>query len=129
MKFKDFNLREQFWYIHPKLRKILGDLEYKCMKDYKTEITITSLIREDDEHSVHYITFKRGADVRSYDFTSDQIDEILMYLNTEYPYGDQIHLTAICHDTGLGRHFHLQVIADGLNEPDPKGGTLGTVGS
>lgn len=108
MKFKLESMRNEFWMLHPRLRKILCDLDDFCINEFCIEITITSLIRKDNAKSVH--CYGRGSDVRSWDFSKEQIDAILEYINRLYPYGDGVHKTIMYHQVGDDSfHFHLQV--------------------
>ena len=51
----------------------------------------------------------RGIDFRSTDFTNEQINELLKYINDIVDYGRIGKNTMICHDVGSGLHLHLQV--------------------
>jgi hypothetical protein len=116
MKFKEPDNRNQFFSLHPKLRAIVTDLDWYCINSFVTEITITSMIRVGDK-GVH--GDGRGCDVRSWDFTSEQIAELKFYINQKYNYGDGVHVTCFPHgdaehppNTGT-YHIHLQVRRDG----------------
>jgi hypothetical protein len=117
MKFKEPENRMQFFSLHPKLMKIVTDVAWYCLENFDVEITITSMIRVGDP-GVH--GDGRGCDIRSYDFTPEQIATMKYYFNSQYPYGDGKHLTCLPHgdlehppvSTG-GIHIHFQVRRDG----------------
>ena len=125
MKFKTDDLKAQFWTLHPKLQCIVMAVSWHCKDLYKIETTATSFLRVDNETSVHFFKIRRGADLRSFDFSDSQITEIVDWVNKTFPYGDNIHNTCLYHDTGAGFHFHLQVKEDGKEN---EGGDLGEFG-
>ena len=45
----------------------------------------------------------------SWIYTKEEVEQILAFLNEQFPYGDEKHDTAIWHDVGKGVHIHLQV--------------------
>ena len=62
----------------------------------------------------------RGCDVRSWDFTPEQVAEIKFYINQGYNYGDGVHVTCLPHGdedhppvSDAGMHIQLQVRRDG----------------
>ena len=110
IKFKEPKNRLQFFSLHPKLMKIISDVAWYAKEHFNIDITITSMIRPGDL-GVH--GDNRGCDIRSWDFTKEQIGEIKYKFNTDYPYGDGKHPTCLVHDTGQGIHFHFQVKRDG----------------
>ncbi len=122
MRFKYETLKEEFWQLDPKLRMILTVLDFMCIKRFKKEIILTSLIRpKTTDSGVHEA--KRGADLRTIDyFTPQEIETILEFINLDYPY-DPVRpnmKTAIYHevketlkdkDTELsGLHIHIQTM-------------------
>jgi len=107
MRFKISRLKEEFWQLESKLRKILCDLDHFCIEKFGRDIMLTSLIRKDNPNSVHF--YCRGADVRSKDFSPDRVKLVLEYINSKYPYGKKNLKTMIQHNVGQGEHFHIQV--------------------
>jgi hypothetical protein len=123
MKFKNVLVESQFSLIDKRLKIILLFLDYYVFERYQKELTITDLMRSQEEQdaiyamdenykikpwkSVHQVG--RGADVRTFDLPKNIIDDILTLLNT-LPYDDK-RKTAIHHDIGTGAHIHIQVKA------------------
>lgn len=111
MKFKESILQEQFWQLNPKLRMILCNLDFMCIKWFKKEIILTSLIRpKTTDSGIHKA--KRGADARTIGyFDRQEIETIVEYINLQYPYDPKRPKmkSAIFHDVGLGEHIHIQV--------------------
>jgi hypothetical protein len=110
VKFKEIENKGQFFSLHPKLMAIVCDLAWYCKDNFEVDITVTSMIRIGDK-GVH--GDNRGCDIRSWDFTPNQIEDIKAHFNNKYPYGDGKHLTVIFHDSGQGEHFHCQAMRDG----------------
>ena len=54
--------------------------------------------------------FWHGVDIRSRDFTPEQIKEIENHLNTCYNQTNYYKFTAKCHNVGKGDHFHIQFV-------------------
>jgi len=110
IRIKEDKLREQLYLINPRLRAIVLDLAFWVWREYGKELVITSLIR-DQAGSVH--KYGRGADVRSYNFTSIQIETICNHVNDNFLYYPNLpkssRKTALYHDVGQGAHIHLQV--------------------
>ena len=113
MKFKAPSLKDQFFRVYSKLRLIACDLDYYTQNNFKKEITVTSVYRNDK--GVH--GYWRGLDVRveharKMFFTKKEIKLILNYINEKYPYDPTRPRkeTIIYHHVGLGpHHFHCQV--------------------
>lgn len=54
--------------------------------------------------------YNHAADLRSRDFTKEEIKQIEDYINAKYNPENYYRFTALNHDVGLGGHFHLQFI-------------------
>jgi hypothetical protein len=106
MKFKYKKLMSQYFRLHPKLQYILTWLDVWCLNRIGKEILVTSLIRNNGIHGA-----KRAADIRTeygY-FSCYEVSIICEHLNRLFPYGDEIHSTALYHKVGNGAlHFHIQ---------------------
>lgn len=120
MRLKDQErFEKEWWQISPYLRKILCDFEVWA-KEHGQEITITSLIRTDEEQqalfeagltpdktSVHQ--FGRGADVRRFD--NDTLDLLAVdYINGKYKYDPARPTMSTMSDEGQPAHFHIKVL-------------------
>lgn len=94
----------QLEFIEPLLREIALDVE----KHFKVEFTITSLYRIGDS-GVHGQLPLRAVDLRCLDNDFGRLIE--EYVNLKYQYDPSRQRMAVCmyHDTGRGRHIHLQV--------------------
>jgi hypothetical protein len=116
MKFKEIENKDQFFSLHPKLKLIVCDVAWYCLDNFEVDVTITSMIRIGDT-GVHGDA--RGCDIRSWDFTPNQIEDIKSHFNNKYPYGDGRHLTCLPHGDAehppisSSYHIHLQVMRDG----------------
>lgn len=110
IRFKEDTDYEHFQELNPKLRGIVLDLASFCNYHFNKDIMVTSLFRLEDKRSVH--AYGRGADIRSLDFTAEEIVKIKRYLNTTYIYDPQRpkKVTCLYHNVGLGNHLHLQVM-------------------
>lgn len=132
MKFKTPDVEEEFrglrktvkFQFRSRLGLIARALDYYCQFFFKKEITITHVLRTQEQQdsfyrddpvykvkswkSVHQ--FGRGVDIRSMDFEEHEIKQIVDWVNMSFPYGDGKHATCICHNVGQGEHIHLQII-------------------
>jgi len=94
----------QLEFINPLLRKLAIEVE----TIFDVEFTITSLYRIND-NGVHGQLPLRGLDLRC---RNDELGKnIVEYVNSTYIYDRSRPNLACCmyHDTGLGKHIHLQV--------------------
>ena len=94
----------QLEFINPILREMAQSLEHV----YGVEFIITSLYRIND-NGVHGQLPLRGIDLRCRD---DNLGELIEAdLNSIYEYDPNRSSKKVCmyHDTGLGKHLHLQV--------------------
>lgn len=110
IRFKEDTGYEHFQELNPKLREIVLDLASFCSFHFNKDIIVTSLFRLEDKKSVH--AYGRGADIRSLDFSAEEIAQIDTYLNTTYIYDPKRpnKLTCLYHNVGQGDHLHLQVM-------------------
>ena len=98
--------------IKPKLLMITADVADFVWRHLARPIVITSIIRAKGavpgESGIHALG--RGIDISVNDIP-DNIQRILVqYINSKYIYDAVRHHldTAIIHDTGYGKHLHLQ---------------------
>lgn len=98
-----------------KLKELLCSLDNYCIADFDTDITVTSIHRTEEENAachaetqIHVLWHAADASVR--DFTQDQQQKIIGWVNSRHPYpGTPGHKTALIHSVvGGARHLHLQ---------------------
>jgi len=115
MKFKDESLRNDFWKIDPRCKMVICDLDYFCILKFNKEITITNFMIKEGTSDTH--PEGRAVDIRSFDFTENQVQLIKNYLLEKYQYlwaevnkiAGKIYFIVVYHDIGKGLHFHIQV--------------------
>jgi len=109
----------------PLLKVLLATRNF-VKKNFGKDITLTMIYRTDDEQdNIYRGKSRRGRfydvnpwksphqfyaafDLRSRTFTSKEIDTLVSYLNDKYNKTNYFRFTAMCHDIGLGSHFHVQ---------------------
>ena len=131
MRFKVQSLENEFrglsivggFKFRSKLGLITYVLDNFCQYHFGKELVITEVLRTLDMQDKYYKDdpvyqkktflsvhmFGRGIDIRSSDFDEVQIQKMLDFVNTAFPYGDGEHDTAIFHNVGQGEHIHLQI--------------------
>jgi hypothetical protein len=101
---------------------LINDLAKFINKKFEKDLTITMILRTQEEQDEIYKNdpkykvrkfksphqFSHAVDLRSRDFTKDEISAIEDYLNTEYNPTNFYKWTARDHNVGLGDHLHLQ---------------------
>lgn len=110
------------------LLKLLLDLRNFVKKNYGKDIVLTMIYRTDEEqHKIYTGKVRNGRlfdqkpwksphqfyhafDLRSKNFTKEQINEIENYLNNKYNDTNYYKFTAKDHNVGLGNHFHIQYL-------------------
>jgi len=125
MKFKTDRIQKEFesnqlpW----KLVRIIQMIENFCLAKYNYEITITDILRTQEEQdaiyeysdkyrekpwkSVHQVW--RGVDLRTRDMPSEAINEISDMVNKiQYDPNRPEKKSCIYHNVGAGIHLHLQ---------------------
>lgn len=130
IKFKRTRISGEWDELDTKLRKILEFLYLFMEVRYNQDITITELIRTQEEQDILYgkkcsnkdtrerykkspwksvHQYGRGADIRTFDWKREWIDDIMSILN-KIPYDENRphKQTAIYHDIGTGEHIHIQ---------------------
>ena len=108
MQFKTKELRYQ-WYggvLQPKLRSLLKAVDAYSRFHFGKQILVTSLVRKNNKHSVHY--WGRGADIRSWIYTQSEIQDLLRFVIENFPYEGARYESAMYHSAGSGFHIHLQ---------------------
>lgn len=108
------------------LQELLWDLAAYTTDTFNKTITITMIGRTQKEQDNIYAgkerngvpykdrpwksphQFAHAVDLRSRDFTDDEIRQIEDYLNAKYNQDNYYSFTAKDHNVGLGDHFHLQ---------------------
>lgn len=110
MRFKTKQLRKQWetpGLLHPKLVALVIAEDAYSQFHFGREIVVTSLVRKSNRSSVHY--WGRGADIRSWTYTSAQVKELVGFAIWEFPYDKANYVSSIHHNIGRGVHIHLQV--------------------
>ena len=110
--------------IDSRLRIILFTLAGFVYHNFGKTITITELMRTQEQQDEYYANnpdykkekwssphqFGRGADLRITYYTDEEIQMIELFLNLNFKYNDYSGFeTALVHNTGMGRHLHIQV--------------------
>ena len=102
--------------IDPRLRGVLFDLTLWTWRKFKVQLVLTQLNRTKEENdnlggyefSAHL--YGRGADVRTHDFTEDQIAQIVEYLNKTWNTKRQEKFLHIkYHSARTGPHLHINI--------------------
>ena len=106
--FKENNMRNEFLLLKKELKNIVYVIDAVMTAMFKKETGVTSVYREDPKSPHHYY---RAIDLRSRDLKDEQCMELINYMNLMFPYGKKQFQTMICHDSGPGLHFHVQVKA------------------
>jgi len=83
MKFKTDEIAEQYWQLTPKARYLASYIDYLLWKLYKKQATITCIFYQGGS-GVH--SQWRAFDIRSTDFTYNEIANIQEKVNTTFPY-------------------------------------------
>lgn len=122
MRFKTIRLRRELEELRDKnksLFDLLIDLDLYSIKNFEKEITVTHIFRTKQEHDDLYkLTLNppktsphmrwEAADIRSLDYTQDQVDDLLSYLNQSKNTNGKPR--AIYHKIPGNRfHFHIYV--------------------
>jgi hypothetical protein len=92
--------------IDPRVKAIVQHLDF-MLHDLHQHVVITSAHRGDKQTSPHF--YFRAVDVRTLTWPTNLPQRIEAVINERYPYGDNEHQTAIYHDSGQGKHLHVQV--------------------
>ena len=104
------------------LLKLLFDVRDYCKQEFGKDVVLTMIYRTDDEQDSIYKNnaryqkkkfksphqFYHAFDLRSRTFTSEEIDQLVNYLNDKYNDSNYYRFTAMCHNVGHGDHFHVQ---------------------
>lgn len=105
------------------LYELINDLTLYIKNNLKKSLVITMIYRTDEEQDSIYKDdpkykikkfksphqFNHAVDLRSKDFTKDEIKQIEDYLNNKYNNNNYYKWTARNHNIGLGDHFHVQL--------------------
>jgi len=110
--------------VDPRIRAIVLALAEECDRRGYASPIVTSILRTPDEHARIYagranapassphIADPRGlvraVDLRSHIYTPEQVATLVAWMNQHWPRADK-RPTALCHNVGLGMHFHVQV--------------------
>ena len=126
--FKNEELKAEFERLNPRLQHVIYWLAGWASLNTKTRwVLITELLRTKEQQNENYKDnpeyqekpwnsvheYGRGADIRSHEFVNrgDDVEKIVAAINREFDYGDGVHQTALYHNSGQGKHIHLQVKA------------------
>lgn len=110
---------------------LLDDLSRFLWAEFEQELVITMINRTQDEQDEIYAgtvrsdgrsyddrpwtsphQYNHAADIRSRDFTEEQIQQIEDYLNAKYNQHNYYRWTAKNHTVGHGWHFHIQFVKE-----------------
>ena len=127
MKFKTQRIANEYESnsLSDKLVRLIKVADSYMLAKYNYEITVTDLIRTQDEQdeiykdnekyksnpwkSVHQ--YGRGADLRTRDMSQDMIDDLEQVLNRiPYDTNRPDKKTCLVHNVGKGMHFHIQSV-------------------
>ncbi len=117
MEWKYAWLEQEFDKLDNRIRFIAYALEGYVRCEFKKELMATEILRDeetqreyypDDPDKVSVHQFWRGIDFRSHDFTEDEINKIVEFLNSNVYYGKDGVVVCIYHDV-KGIHLHVQV--------------------
>ena len=92
-----------------RLRFIVYALAGFIQNEYSKTITITSIYREGDP-GTHGCW--RAVDIRTWNYSDDEIADIINFINKSLPYGYGAYKTSLYHNVGQGEHIHIQVSRD-----------------
>jgi len=102
------------------LRELIVDVSEYVFSEYKKNITITMIYRTQAEqegiYGVGYAKksphqFWQAIDLRSKVFTTEEIDDIVEYINNGYNKSNYYKWSAKNHEVnGHGTHFHIQYL-------------------
>ncbi len=107
LDFKSQRLREEFEAVDTRLQVILYAVAGFVKHRFDKDLIVTSLLRDDLE-SVH--GYRRGADVRTSNFSEEERDEIVEFVNSAFHYDSTGKETLFDERDRPGApHFHLQV--------------------
>ena len=104
------------------LKQVIYMLSLYCELEFGKDVVITELYRTQSEQDFYYKDrdtyqrkpwksvhqFGRGADIRSRNFTENQITKIIAFLNLKTYKSGSKYQTAIYHNIGMGSHIHIQ---------------------
>jgi hypothetical protein len=104
------------------LSRLIVDAQNYCYTNFQKNIVITMIYRTQEEQDSIYKDdarykvkkfksphqFFHASDLRSSTFTPEEIKKLVDYLNLTYDENNYYKFTAMCHDVGLGEHFHIQ---------------------
>lgn len=104
------------------LHTLMSDLNDYTNTQFKKGIVITMIFRTPKEQDYLYRNSKKykikkfksphqfwhAVDIRSRTFTSQEIKQIVEWLNEAHNDLNYYKWTAKCHDVGSGMHFHIQ---------------------
>ena len=109
---------------NPLLKEMLLDINEYSYRKFGKSIIITMLLRTQAEqdslywHDLKYRKkpwksphqFWQSADIRSSMFTSEEIKDLVEYINEKYDESNYWDWTAKFHNVGHGDHFHTQYL-------------------
>lgn len=105
------------------LARLLIDLYHHVDNVFEKDVIMTMIYRSQDEQDAIYKDnpkyekkpwksphqFYQAVDIRSSNFTQDEIEKVEKYLNDKYNKLNYYSWTAKCHKVGEGAyHFHIQ---------------------
>jgi len=113
-------LYEQFLRSHPLVRVIMYEIVNFCYKYNYSQPIVTHIERDMAKHieiyrekaattpSPHLDRPCRGIDIRTSQWTKEQADHIVRYINSVFVDKDYPYPNALYHNVGRGDHLHIQ---------------------
>lgn len=121
--YKTDRLQDEFFELdehNDPLEELVWDVAEYCAREFDKTITITMIYRTQEEQEDIYgekytkkspHQFWQAVDLRSRDFTDDEIKQLVDYLNNKYDKKNYYDWTAKSHEVNnRGEHFHIQLL-------------------
>ena len=126
-KTEEYQLSEEVFQLHKENKDLfflLKEVDEYVGKKYNKAITVTHIYRTPEQQDEFYKDDERhkvkkrvsphqlwhAFDLRSRDYTQEQIDDIVKFINDKFDETNYYNWTSKCHNIGLGDHFHVQFI-------------------
>ncbi len=117
--FKTLKIFARFKYMHPKLQEIALDaFNYAVVIGVEHPVFTETATTAAEDHALNRVSNThhecRAFDLRVFDWSGEQIDAMIEYLNKKYGHlgaltKDGKRVVALYHDSGHGFHFHIQL--------------------
>ena len=127
IEFKHARLKDEFESIDGRLRFILYACAGYLFNKYGKRLVLTELLRTQEMQDEYYGSsevykvnpwksvhqYARGADISVLYLTESEYTDLLNFVNKQVVY-DGYKASAVVHDVGQGKHFHIQVNWQGI---------------